>query len=219
MYDQSIYDEMFESGFDAIGFATGLGIYMLVFSLIGLTLYILGSLGAYTIAKRRNIRHAWLAWLPIGNAWIWGCISDQFRYVTRGEVRSRRKVLLGLSIAQYVPVIAMVALYVKLVIAMVIPELEHMGPVDMQEYLGTVMLLMLVALVTVVLSIVLLVFAYMALYDLFRSCDPDNAVLFLVLSIVFSNLSSIFIFAVRNRDLGMPPRRSTDPENYRPYEQ
>ncbi len=219
MYDQSIYDELFESGFDAIGFAAGMGIYMLVMSLIGLALYILGSLGTYSIAKRRNIRHAWLSWLPIGNSWIWGCISDQYRYITRGQVTNRRKVLLGLSIAQYAPVIAMVVLYVKLVIAMVIPELEHMGPVDMQEDLGTVMLMMLVALVTVVLSVVLLVFLYMALYDLYRSCDPDNAVLFLVLSILFSNFTNIFIFAVRKKDLGMPPRRSIDQESYRPYEQ
>lgn len=218
MYEQPIYEEMFDTGFEAIGFATSLGIYMLVFSLIGLTLYILGSLGAHTIAKRRNIRHAWLAWLPIGNAWIWGCISDQFRYVTRGEVRNRRKVLLGLSIAVDVLLIAMIVLYVKLLIAF-IADMSAMEPVAGSSPLGLSVTLMFVALATMVVAVVQAVFAYMALYDLFRSCDPDNAVLFLVLSIVFSNLSPIFIFAVRNRDLGMPPRRSTDPENFQPYEQ
>ncbi len=215
-------DEMFDSGFEAIGFVTGMGIYMLVISLVSLALYILGAVGAHTIAKRRNIRHPWLAWLPIGNAWIWGCISDQFRYVTRGEVRSRRKVLLGLSIAQYVPAIAVIALYVSAIVTIVTQPLENLGPTAEQAFGANVTLLLLVPLVlllvSLVLSVLLLVFAYMALYDLYRSCDPDNAVLFLVLSILFSNFTSIFIFAVRKKDLGMPPRRSTGLENYLPHE-
>lgn len=34
---------------------------------ISLVFYIFESLGLYTIAKRRGIRHPWLSWVPLGN--------------------------------------------------------------------------------------------------------------------------------------------------------
>ena len=44
---------------------------------IGIGAYVLWSLGVYTIAKRRGIRKPWLSWIPVGNLWILGSISDQ----------------------------------------------------------------------------------------------------------------------------------------------
>mgnify|MGYP000871341546 CR=1 FL=1 len=57
------------------------------------------------------------------------------------------------------------------------------------------------------LAIAYAVIYYMALYDIFRSLDPNNCVLFLVLSIVFSVTEPFFLFFNRNKDGGMPPRR------------
>ena len=51
------------------------------------------------------------------------------------------------------------------------------------------------------------VIRYMALYDIFRSLDPGNAVLYLVLSILFSPTEPFFLFFNREKDLGMPPRK------------
>jgi hypothetical protein len=50
---------------------------------------------------------------------------------------------------------------------------------------------------------------YMALFDLFQSCNPETGVLFLVLSIVLMfvasiELSPLFLFLDRKKDLGMP---------------
>ena len=47
--------------------------------------YILLSLGLYTLAKRRYIDRPWLAWLPIGNLWILGCLADQYRKVVQDK--------------------------------------------------------------------------------------------------------------------------------------
>ena len=44
--------------------------------LINIVLYVIKSLGLYTIAKRRGIHHPGLAWVPIANTWILGSISD-----------------------------------------------------------------------------------------------------------------------------------------------
>ena len=76
---------------------------------------------------------------------------------------------------------------------------------------GVVMLLSYLA--VLVLAIVTAVFTYITLYDLYASCDPNNATTFLVLSIVFGIAMPFFIFFSRNKDLGMPPRRE-EPQPY-----
>ena len=58
--------------------------YLLTFGL-GITVYILYSLGIYTIAQRRGIKHPWMAWLPVANMWVLGSIADQYRYVSHGQ--------------------------------------------------------------------------------------------------------------------------------------
>ena len=50
---------------------------------------------------------------------------------------------------------------------------------------------------------------YMAMYDLYTSCAPENNVAFLVLSIIFRVTEPFFIFFNRDNDKGMPPRRVT----------
>ena len=63
------------------------------------------------------------------------------------------------------------------------------------------------SLVTSVLAIVLVVFEYIALYDVFKSCEPSNAVAFLIISILFQIALPILLFVSRKKDLGMPPRK------------
>ena len=41
--------------------------------------YVLLAWGLFTIAKRRGINKPWLAWIPVVNVWMLGCISDQYR--------------------------------------------------------------------------------------------------------------------------------------------
>jgi len=52
-----------------------------------------------------------------------------------------------------------------------------------------------------------MVIRYIAMYDLYTSCNPQNNVLFLVLSIFFTVTEPFFLFFIRNKDEGMPPRR------------
>ena len=64
---------------------------------------------------------------------------------------------------------------------------------------------------SLVISVIAVVLQYMATYDVFISCDPNNAVLYLVLSIFVNVTMPFFIFACRNKDLGMPRRRPAQP--------
>ena len=62
--------------------------------IFGIASYILTSLAIYTISRRRVLRKAWLAWVPVVNCWLLGSISDHYQYVAKQKVTRRRKVLL-----------------------------------------------------------------------------------------------------------------------------
>ena len=81
----------------------------------------------------------------------------------------------------------------------------------MLNMMGTMLAMMAMAFVMSGLAIAVAVIQYMALYDLYQSCEPKNSVLYLVLSIFFNITLPIFVFLCRNKDEGMPPRK-TDPE-------
>ena len=192
---------------DAIGFGV-LGVFLVVYMLIllialavSVAAYVLQSLGYYTIAERRGIKRPWLSWLPIGNLWILGSISDQYQYVTKGKVKNRRKLLLGLSCGLF-------AFYVVWAVALITAAVMA----DMMVSGLTVGLIGIFGgLLLVALAISLVVFQYICLYDLYRSCAPDNAVLYLILSIVVNWVIPLFVFICRKQDVGMPPRKKTTP--------
>lgn len=192
--------------------ATALRIVIAVYFVIWLIamaysimVYIFQSLGFYTIANRRGIHHPWLAWLPIGNMWILGSIADQYQYVAKGQVKNRRKTLIGLMIALYVILFVMLGGLIALMVAGIGSEFD-MGITD--SAMAVPLIIIAVSYVALlVVAIVATVYQYICLYDLFYSCNPNNAVAFLVLGIFFGFLLPYFIFACRKKDLGMPPRR------------
>ena len=86
-------------GEELAGVALAFYLISMFFSLvISVAAYVMQSVGLYSIADRRGIKKPWLAWVPVGNMWILGCISDQYRYVAKGQVKNKRKALLVLDI-------------------------------------------------------------------------------------------------------------------------
>ena len=196
--DDSFFSDPFMMAFVVI-----YGVFMLIVLAAGIAMYILQSVGMYTIAKRRGIHHPVLAWVPIANMWILGSISDQYRYVVKRKIRNRRNVLLGLLIATY----ALLLVFAGVMVAAVLSgTLDMSGPAQFSIAFGMGGG-MLIYLAAWVISVIATVFMYLAYYDLFASCNPSNAVLFLVLGIFFNILLPVFIFICRKKDEGMPPRR------------
>lgn len=209
MYPEEFYEfEHLLEGLDEdIVFAV-LGILGAVTFVAGLILfvgYIFQSIGLYTIARNRGIANPWLAWLPIGNYWIAGSIADQYQYVVNDQVKNRRKILLALGIAG--------ALISSLVGSMAIggfylglgknaTHLAALGSV------GSLFDLLLSG-----LELASFVFWQICLYDLYTSCNPKHNVLFLVLGIIFGVAIPYFIFFNRNKELGMPPRKTENRES------
>ena len=177
-------------------------------TLLQLAGYVLTGLALYGIAQRRGIRSGWMAWVPVLNHWLIGSLSDQYRYVVRGEIRSKRKVLLVLSILQCCLIVAMVSCAIAAAMNF---AMGFRG-----EMMGIVIAVVALALAFSAVSIINAVVYFMALSDIYRSMDPENASLFLVLSILFNVTEPFFLFFNRKKDLGMPPRKDQipDPEPY-----
>ena len=172
-------------------------------SLLGIASYVLTGLALYTIAKNRGLHNAWLGWIPVVNVWLLGSISDQYRYVVKGERKARRKWLLVLNILKS----TLAAILSGIALAMGVKGLiGSLG--GMADLLGLTALL---ALACAGISITYLVLYFVTLFDVYTSMDPDTNTLFLVLSILIPVTKSFFLFFGRNKEAGMPPRRPVNP--------
>ena len=183
-------------------------LYTLGMSLFGIAVYVLNALGLYSIAKRRGINHAWMSWIPVLDLWVLGCISDQYQYVVKGKNKNKRKWLLGLSIALAVVYIVFFVFFGIMMVDVIGGVISTMDESLLLENLMGPVVGMLVSFIPMMgLAIAVIVVRYIAMYDLYTSCSPQNNVLFLVLSIFFNVTEPFFVFFLRKKDDGMPPRR------------
>lgn len=219
---------------------------------VSIALYVLQALGLYTIAQRRGIAYAWLAWVPLGNLWLLASIADDFKQKTQGKQRKLRHWLPSLAAVTTVLSVVILALMFVNVLApmmqvltyedlMTIYEMQqgdsvsHMyAPAEeaimadieekldavltdemMEKMLGDMLLTLGLSLLLLPASIATVVIEYICLYDLFASCDPQNKILYLILSMLVG-LQGVFIFVCRDKDLGMapPPELPVGQPNY-----
>ena len=191
------------------GFAAIYAIYSLLSIGFAVGVYVLRALSLHTIAKRRGIHNPWFAWIPVVDQYLLGCISDQYQYVVHGKNKSKRIVLLVLNIVIAVVDIVLAGFGAYMVANTVSSAMGGMREMQMvKEMLGMVFVLLIIALVLLVVVIVKTILRYIAMYDLYTSCDPRNNTTFLLLNIFFPIVEPFFLFACRNKDEGMPPRRA-----------
>ena len=190
------YDELPITGMDEEVLATVMAILLgvlgvvLLFSLI---FWVISSLSLHAIAKRRGIRKAWLAWVPIGNEWILGSIADQYQHLIQAKITARRKILLWLNVG-----------YVALIVAnSLVQVMTELAAHTDEQLLIWGLASTAISLARLAVSITTLVFYHMSNYDLYRSCNPKNAVTFLVLGIIFPVAQPFFYLSCRKKDLGM----------------
>ena len=190
------YDELPITGMDEEVLTTVMAILLgvlgvvLLFSLI---FWIISALSLQSIARRRGIRNAWLAWVPIGNEWILGSIADQYQHLIQAKITARRKILLWLNVG-----------YVALIVAnSLVQVMTELAAHTDEQLLIWGLASTAISLARLAVSITTLVFYHMSNYDLYRSCNPKNAVTFLVLGIIFPITQPFFYLSCRKKDLGM----------------
>lgn len=172
-------------------------------NLFSLAIYILTAYSLYAIAKRRGLTNPFLAWIPVAQLWTLGAISDDYLLKKDGVKKSKRKILIVLEIVNVVLCIVMMVLLAIFVVSAMDAGLSS----DLEEFSGVIgsMLGMMLALLAVSgVSIAVAVVRYMALYDIYCSCDPGNAVLFLLLNIFIGITQPILLLVSHKKDDGMP---------------
>lgn len=190
-------------------YGAGIGLLANSFSsLLSIAVYVLTSLALYTLAGRRGIKHAWLSWVPIANFWIIGSLSDQYRYVVKGEIKNKRKILLVLHIISWLISVTMIVVFGVLIFRAMGPAMSGLHEdVILEMIIGPVFVMLGLVVPMIGVGIASKIIRYMAMYDIYTSCTPQNNVVFLVLSILFPVTEPFFLFFTRNQDDGMPPRK------------
>ena len=175
-----------------------------ILGLIQLVLYVFRSIGLYRLAKRRRLNHPWLAWVPVGCNWIAGGLSDQYQHRVNGRKHWNRLALLLLRVGTIC-----FGTFQGLAGLCVATGLMT----DPYSYLGLPLAFqVLCGFLAPVLGLAYFVIGILASYDVYRSCDPSNGLLYTILGAVFRFLHPFFLFALRNRDDGMPDVHRVSPE-------
>ena len=137
--------------------------------------------------------------------------------MVKGKNKNKRKWLLGLNIAMWVVYIVFFVFFGIMMFDVVSGAMGGMSEDQLLAGLMGPMMGMLGSMIPYMgLAIAVMVVRYIAMYDLYTSCNPQNNVLFLVLSIFFSVTEPFFIFFNRKKDGGMPPRRVQAQPQYIP---
>lgn len=187
-----------------LGVLIGIYLAVLFFMLAYLVVYyILNGIGLYAIAKRRGIGAPGLAWVPVGYLWTVGAIGDHYDRVTTGKDHKFRiwtVCVYGGGVLLYI--FAFVGMVIMgLSIGLTYPE--NLPPSEMFPIFRQMLVLCLILLLAFVAMIASAVLYYISLYRLYKAASPSRAVLFLVLSIIFTLTIPFFIFFLRNRDDGL----------------
>ncbi len=75
-----------------------LGVFLVIILAVIIFVYVLRAIALYTMAKRQNIANAWLAWVPIGQEYVYGMVLKEKITVTSTlTIPYAQWVLIGLT--------------------------------------------------------------------------------------------------------------------------
>ncbi len=170
-------------------------VYLVVICIVLMPIYVMNAYPLFAIARRRGLKHAWLAWVPIGGAYVLGNISDDYQLMNRDNLKNRR---IWLPVLQGLTVVLIVAIWVWALFSF-----GNENPLGIAG-LPFVLAAMAVCVVGAVMK-------WMATYDLFRSCEPYRAGVYLAICLgirfvmpAFSIVREILMLVVCQKDQGMP---------------
>ena len=178
---------------------------------IGVSEYVFLALGLFTMAKQRSLRGSGLAWLPLGNLYLLGRLSDRYRLLSRGKKRFQRWVLPSLSLIQKLALIITLMGYLAMLAYFSHGlhdncEFAHEEVLDVAIQGGNAVG---VALPVAGVSLILLrIFKCIAFRNVMLSCG-DTGVRSII-GIIFCGLgielpTAVFVFLGRDAEIAFPP--------------
>lgn len=177
----------------------------MISSLAAAAVYVLTAIAIMTIARRRNIEKPWMAWVPFASSFLMGKVADEYNEKCLNRKTSFAKILLTMQIIGSAVLIAAALVYIIILIVFIARTVGGVfeGEETIWSIIGSVIIPTVVFLIlAAICSALMRVPETVAAYQIYRSCNPDKANLFLVFSIIFPVTISIFLFINRNKDLG-----------------
>lgn len=169
-----------------VGFMAVVYIFVL---LIGLFAYIMEGLALHRMGKVCGAPYPWLAWIPYANLYALGYVADKDAEVSGRPATHYRHTLPILFVVLSVLSFGLMGVAVAASIGS--PDGEMTG--------GVAMLIMLMLLALMAVAMVQLVFEFIALWHIYRLFSPDNAVAFILLSILVSASMPILLFVASRK--------------------
>ena len=171
------------------------------------TIYVLGAFGAYRLAKRRGMQNAWLAWLPVGQEYILGKMSDGISaedppYQKKGwwiayPIISGVYLLLSLA-GCILTIAAMPDCIEKMEWAMISGSEEDVLSAVFSIFSGSGTAVLILSELVSLLSVAAVIIGSILLYRVYKRYWPNAAMAFAVCGGIFG-LHWLFLFIIRNR--------------------
>ena len=173
-------------------------IMFLVFAVIGLAIYVLRSIALTRLSQNRGFDNPWIGWIPFCSGYALGRISDDIN-IKRGKTTNHRKILLGTNIAVGALELIGLGVMIPAVVSLIQHSINYGSSVTGAEAAAPVLAGSFLIMIGAIVAIVYAVFNYIALYSVFKDYAPNNAVLYLVLSLLVGGSDTIILFIIRNK--------------------
>ena len=160
---------------------------------VGIAQYVMQSVAMYAIAVRKGVKHAYLAWLPIGESYVAGRIVDECdeRYGTK---KIWAKTLLTLAL---VGGVCFVVTYVVFFAFLIVTAVSQNGNLD------TLPLVPFVTLYVLLIAAALLMSAWSLLrmictYKIYEIIVPEKAIKYMILSVIVPLGAGVCLLKAKN---------------------
>ena len=154
---------------------------------MGIAAYVLTALAYYSVANRRGLKNAWLAWIPVANVYVLGATADILEE-KRGLSHKWSKVLLILTVA----VAALFFLFFVSFIgfAVYIGIMEGIGATSPDAFFAGEMFLLpmiafyLIYIVLIVISMALSYLNIICVYKIFEEIAPKKSIKYFLIYVL-----------------------------------
>ena len=171
--------------------------------------YVLYSLGMDTISRRRGLAHPWLSWVPFISCFQLGTIVDHYKLTRLERQGIMRWVLLFFGFVNAAVIVGALTLLVGIAVEAVL-GVATFGFLFLDELYFNVFNQNFEQFILAITCLPFLCLPYwidkfVAQYQLFKSCRPDLALVFLIISILVPFVTPVLIMVCKERDDGMVP--------------
>ncbi len=156
-----------------------LAFYFAAFAL-SIAQYIITSYSIYTIAKRRLIENAFLAFIPYGNYWILGSIADDYDGKSGFNYNWRKLLIIF-------PIVICAAMFLFFIIfsaAFIFIESTMYSHLNYGVMFAIIISVFIMYILILLFAVAFMIIEWICIYKVFESTVPEKAIKYLLISMI-----------------------------------